>query len=182
MKLKLLRRVHTTTGTLRHVRRELHLQCGSCVVPLEGKPGDGDGEDAHFYTPRGVGVFDGVGGWSKYGVDPRAYAQALMVSTRAAHLKQLGMDCAGESVKIGVEGTEREGRLARARKIDVVRARRRRPRTPFWAVAAGTCRPENVRRDRFSDLGQVAVRSSKTGGRAGRNCAVSGGQNGSRQI
>ena len=80
-------------------------------------------------------------------------------------------------VRRQAEGTEREAWLARARKIDVVRARRRRPRTPFWAVAAGTCRPENVRRDRFSDLGQVAVRSSKTGGRAGRNWAVSGGQN-----
>ena len=80
-------------------------------------------------------------------------------------------------VRRQAEGTEREAWLARARKIDAVWARRRRPRTPFWAVAAGTCRPENVRIDRFSELGQVVVRSSKTSGHAGRNWAVSGGQN-----
>eukprot|EP00941_MAST-03F_sp_MAST-3F-sp1_P004542 g4542.t1 len=65
-----------------------HLKCGSCVIPLQGKPGDGDGEDAHFYGPHGVGVFDGVGGWARYGIDPRAYSQKLMESTRRAHLLQ----------------------------------------------------------------------------------------------
>ena len=42
------------------------------------------------------------------------------------------------------------------------------------AVVWWPCRPEKVRRDRFSALGQAVGSSSKTTGRAGRNCAVTG--------
>ena len=36
------------------------------------------------------------------------------------------------------------------------------------------CRPEKVRRHRFSDLGEAVGSSSKTAGRPARNCAVTG--------
>ena len=36
------------------------------------------------------------------------------------------------------------------------------------------CRPEKVRRDQVSDLGQAASSSSKTADRPARNCAVTG--------
>lgn len=72
-------------------------------------------------------------------------------------------------VRQQTEGTEREAWLARASKIDDVRARGRRPRTPLCSCSAGTWRSENVRMDRCSELGQAVVRSSKTGGHAGRN-------------
>jgi len=38
-------------------------------------PSSSDPEFLTLTDPIGVGVFDGVGGWAKHGVDPRVYAQ-----------------------------------------------------------------------------------------------------------
>jgi hypothetical protein len=34
--------------------------------------------DAYFTTKMGLGVADGVGGWSSYGIDPSSFSQQLM--------------------------------------------------------------------------------------------------------
>ena len=34
--------------------------------------------DAYFTSKFGLGVADGVGGWTAYGIDPSAFSQALM--------------------------------------------------------------------------------------------------------
>lgn len=38
---------------------------------------NGKGEDAMFIQDRDIGVFDGVGGWKDYGVDPGIYSRQL---------------------------------------------------------------------------------------------------------
>ena len=35
-------------------------------------------QDAHFSTTKGVGVSDGVGGWSQYGIDCNKFSNDLM--------------------------------------------------------------------------------------------------------
>ena len=80
-------------------------------------------------------------------------------------------------VRWQAEGTQREARLARARKTSVVGREGVASKDTVCAVVWWPCRPEKVRRDRFSELGQAAGSSSKTAGRAGRNWAVAGGQN-----
>jgi len=55
-------------------------------IPCPGKSNP-LGEDAYYISPRGdcIGVFDGVGGWSReYGVDARAYSQKLAEGARVA--------------------------------------------------------------------------------------------------
>lgn len=42
------------------------------------------GEDASFVTPRGLGVFDGVGGWSEMGIDSGQYSKHLASLTKEA--------------------------------------------------------------------------------------------------
>jgi len=38
------------------------------------------GEDAHFATPRALGIADGVGGWACLGIDAGLYSRELMVN------------------------------------------------------------------------------------------------------
>ena len=71
------------------------------------------------------------------------------------------------------QGTERESRLARARKRASLGAKMASKDTVCAAVW-WPCRPEKVRRDQVSDLGQATSSSSKTADRPARNCAVSG--------
>ena len=42
------------------------------------KPGKAVGEDAFFTSPTAIGVADGVGGWSRAGIDAGAFARSLM--------------------------------------------------------------------------------------------------------
>lgn len=62
----------------------LRLQaCGHCI-PHPAKLERG-GEDAHFILGSyAIGVADGVGGWSKNGVDPGEYSRELMRQTAQA--------------------------------------------------------------------------------------------------
>ena len=46
------------------------------------KAGKSAGEDSHFATGDTVGVADGVGGWSKAGIDAGKYARSLMTCAR----------------------------------------------------------------------------------------------------
>jgi len=63
----------------------LHLRCGSAALPSPHKSQQSrEAEDAHCHSPFGLGVFDGVGGWARRGIDPRVYAQSLMLNTRDA--------------------------------------------------------------------------------------------------
>ncbi|KAL8041357.1 hypothetical protein ABFX02_10G160000 [Erythranthe guttata] len=59
--------------------RNLMMIAGSFYIPKENenKP---FGEDAHFFCPSAqvIGIADGVGGWSRYGVDSGIYARELM--------------------------------------------------------------------------------------------------------
>jgi len=40
------------------------------------------GEDAYFISKNGIGVADGVGSWSRYGIDPGVMARALMLTCK----------------------------------------------------------------------------------------------------
>jgi protein phosphatase PTC7 len=57
----------------------LKLSTQACMLPHPSKAHKG-GEDASFISDdgNGLGVADGVGGWSEIGVDPALYARALM--------------------------------------------------------------------------------------------------------
>jgi len=61
---------------------------GSHMIPMIGKEFK-RGEDRYYISKCGtcVAVFDGVGGWSKKGVDASAYAEALSISTKEAFEK-----------------------------------------------------------------------------------------------
>lgn len=66
----------------------IFLLSGSSCLPKSAGTGQPSqfghfGEDAHFFGPSGMGVFDGVGGWARHGVDPRVYAQMLMEGCKA---------------------------------------------------------------------------------------------------
>jgi len=52
------------------------LTSAGCCLPHPAK--DGQGEDAHFFTDRAIGVADGVGGWAAHGIDAGEYARQLM--------------------------------------------------------------------------------------------------------
>jgi protein phosphatase PTC7 len=56
----------------------LHFAVGSCSIPAHDKTNGG--EDAWFGTTcgRAMGVADGVGGWSRYGIDSGRFSRALM--------------------------------------------------------------------------------------------------------
>jgi len=56
-----------------------------CVIPHDDKKDKG-GEDAYFISDDGMimGVFDGVGGWSEVGVDPREYSNKLSEGCKKA--------------------------------------------------------------------------------------------------
>jgi protein phosphatase PTC7 len=67
-------------------RRMLQLTAGGVSLPHPSKAQTG-GEDAFFVTAAGcgaLGVADGVGSWSKDGVDPAAYASGLMEACEQA--------------------------------------------------------------------------------------------------
>ena len=44
-------------------------------IPKSTKAGT---EDAYFFTDKGVGVSDGVGGWNQYGIDCSLFSSTLM--------------------------------------------------------------------------------------------------------
>eukprot|EP01103_Thecamoeba_quadrilineata_P013069 TRINITY_DN3517_c0_g1_i1.p1 TRINITY_DN3517_c0_g1~~TRINITY_DN3517_c0_g1_i1.p1 ORF type:complete len:305 (-),score=66.76 TRINITY_DN3517_c0_g1_i1:415-1329(-) len=59
------------------------LKSSGMCIPHPSKAATG-GEDAHFYTANGCGVFDGVGGWAATGVmDAAAFASGLMTESKA---------------------------------------------------------------------------------------------------
>eukprot|EP00899_Mesostigma_viride_P006966 jgi/Mesvir1/16270/Mv08514-RA.3 len=66
-------------------KQALQLRSGAASLPHCDKIAKG-GEDAHFIdTPHNaVGVADGVGGWSEYGVDSGLYSRMLMGHARDA--------------------------------------------------------------------------------------------------
>lgn len=85
---------------------------GSSCIPKSAGTGQPSqfghfGEDAHFFGPRGMGVFDGVGGWARHGVDPRVYAQMLMEGCKA-ELDTNGQN-AGKALKASWERNDRLG-------------------------------------------------------------------------
>ncbi|KAH7840424.1 hypothetical protein Vadar_016629 [Vaccinium darrowii] len=61
--------------------RELKMVCGAFYIP-KGKSSKPQGDDAHFICEEKntFGVADGVGGWSKSGVDAGQYARELMAN------------------------------------------------------------------------------------------------------
>lgn len=77
---------------------------GVCVIPHPEKAHKG-GEDAYFVSDdrRALGVADGVGGWSRHGVDPALYSQALMVGARRA---SADAKLSGDPVKLMQQGYE----------------------------------------------------------------------------
>jgi len=62
---------------------EFYFTSSSAVIPHPAKTASG-GEDAHFSNRAAVGVADGVGGWSQYGIDAGEYARQLMSGAKEA--------------------------------------------------------------------------------------------------
>lgn len=69
----------------------LHFKSVTVSIPDPRKSGS-KGEDAHFESDCSLGVFDGVGGWIKYGVDSGKYARCLSSRTKAALSKDPDRD------------------------------------------------------------------------------------------
>ncbi|KAL3530997.1 hypothetical protein ACH5RR_010319 [Cinchona calisaya] len=63
----------------------LEMVCGSLCFPKEGKEYS-QGDDAHFISldTQTIGVADGVGGWSRRGIDAGKYARDLMKNSEIA--------------------------------------------------------------------------------------------------
>ncbi|XP_028091280.1 probable protein phosphatase 2C 55 isoform X2 [Camellia sinensis] len=60
----------------------LKMVCGAFYIPKDD-PSNPQGDDAHFICleKQTIGIADGVGGWSKYGVDAGQYARQLMANS-----------------------------------------------------------------------------------------------------
>jgi len=65
---------------------KIDIKCDSYQIPQAGKQNKA-GEDAVFVSKMKncFGVFDGVGGWTKEGIDPSAYSAKLSEATREAY-------------------------------------------------------------------------------------------------
>ena len=63
--------------------RSTRLDAGFRLLPDPEKAARG-GEDACFTLPRVFGVFDGVGGWARHGVDPGRFSRGFASGTAAA--------------------------------------------------------------------------------------------------
>lgn len=85
---------------------ELQLECGVRMIPKKGKTNGG--EDAYFVLSDSVGVFDGVGGWARHGVDAGIYARALAAST-AAFLEEHGPAKIEEALTKAAAVTKHQG-------------------------------------------------------------------------
>ncbi len=68
----------TTDGMPQEGSPPLILKGGASMIGKGGRKGD----DAFFFHERGVGVSDGVSGWSHYGIDPSLFSNELMENCR----------------------------------------------------------------------------------------------------
>jgi hypothetical protein len=91
-----LEREAVTTTTEEEVSekvKELRLDAVGFCVPHPAKVERG-GEDAFFVLgSSAIGVADGVGGWSKSGVDPGEYSKRLMQLTEEAIKEDATVSC-----------------------------------------------------------------------------------------
>lgn len=62
-------------------RKGLVFEVGVVAIPHPEKAAKG-GEDASFVAEKGMGVFDGVGGWASVGIDAGEYAREVAERTR----------------------------------------------------------------------------------------------------
>mmetsp|Transcript_180 Transcript_180/g.391 ORF Transcript_180/g.391 Transcript_180/m.391 type:complete len:312 (-) Transcript_180:730-1665(-) len=87
-------------------RKKLVLKCGAHMIP-DSRKGD-QGEDAWFIQDSAAGVFDGVGGWRKKGVDPGKYSRALRDGS-VQYIKEHGVGDLKLALKHAVEGNPNLG-------------------------------------------------------------------------
>ncbi|KAH8739772.1 hypothetical protein FG386_001479 [Cryptosporidium ryanae] len=69
----------------------LSLSIGSFSHPHPSKIHYG-GEDAHFFEDNVIGIADGVGEWVNYGVNPKAFANELILGIKKAFLCVKGLN------------------------------------------------------------------------------------------
>eukprot|EP00188_Purpureofilum_apyrenoidigerum_P002247 Plantae.Rhodophyta-Purpureofilum_apyrenoidigerum.ctg23761.p1 GENE.Plantae.Rhodophyta-Purpureofilum_apyrenoidigerum.ctg23761~~Plantae.Rhodophyta-Purpureofilum_apyrenoidigerum.ctg23761.p1 ORF type:complete len:299 (+),score=53.20 Plantae.Rhodophyta-Purpureofilum_apyrenoidigerum.ctg23761:140-1036(+) len=79
-------RMQSSTSSVSSTRR-WYLESGVALFPHPQKVKTG-GEDAFFVDETTAGVFDGVGGWARKGVDPGLYARKLAELTKVKLSKE----------------------------------------------------------------------------------------------
>ncbi|KAL5729224.1 protein-serine/threonine phosphatase [Ranunculus cassubicifolius] len=89
----------------------LRLLIGTCYIPKEreGKP---QGDDAHFVSEekQTFGIADGVGGWSKQGIDAGEFARQLMhYSESVVKTEKLGLVDLEKVLKVAFSNTNARG-------------------------------------------------------------------------
>ncbi|KAK6589442.1 hypothetical protein RS030_203170 [Cryptosporidium xiaoi] len=76
----------------------LSLSIGSFSHPHPSKIHYG-GEDAHFFEDNIIGIADGVGEWVNYGVNPKAFANELILGIKEAFLNIKSLNNSNDSCK-----------------------------------------------------------------------------------